>query len=67
MLGLDSLHLQVGVLADDPGPEVAGHVVPLDAVVVLVVEDGQAGLVIELLQTLHCQSAVVLHIWKLSM
>ena len=49
MLGLDSLHLQVGVLADDPGPEVAGHVVPLDAVVVLVVEDGQASLVRALL------------------
>jgi len=33
-------------------PEVAGLVVPLDAVVVLVVEDGEAGLVVELLQPL---------------
>jgi len=42
----------VAVLADDNRPEVAGLVVPLDAVVVLVVEDSQAGLVVELLQAL---------------
>ena len=62
MLDLDSLHLEVGVLADDPGPEVAGDVVPLDPVIVFVVEHRQAGLVIELLQALHCQAAPVLHI-----
>jgi hypothetical protein len=33
-------------------PEVAGLVVPLDAVVVLAVEDSQARLVVELLQPL---------------
>ena len=62
MLDLDSLHLEVGVLADDPGPEVAGDVVPLDPVIVFVVEHRQAGLVIELLQALHSQAAPVLHI-----
>jgi hypothetical protein len=31
-------------------PEVASNIVPGDIVVVLVVEDGQAGLVVELLQ-----------------
>jgi hypothetical protein len=31
-------------------PEVAGHVVPSDVVVILVVEDGQARLVVELLR-----------------
>ena len=60
MLDLDSLHLEVGVLADDPGPEVAGDVVPLDPVIVLVVEDRQAGLVIELLVSLNGQAAGVL-------
>ena len=64
VLYLDSLHLQVRVLADDSGPEVAGDVVPLYPVVVFVVEDRQTGLVIELLEPLHCQPAVVLHIWK---
>ena len=34
-------------------PEVTGLVVPLDAIVVLVVEDGQAGLVMELLESLN--------------
>ena len=34
-------------------PEVTGLVVPLDAIVVLVVEDGQAGLVMELLEPLN--------------
>ena len=62
MFDLDSLHLKVRVLADDPGPEVAGDVVPLDPVIVLVVQHRQTGLVIELLQTLHSQPALVLHI-----
>merc|ERR1711881_773038 len=35
---------------------------PLYAVIVFVVEDCQARLVIEFLQSLHCQTAVVLHI-----
>ena len=43
-------------------PEVAGDVVPLDAVLVLVVEHGQARLVIELLQTLDGETAGVLHL-----
>ena len=43
-------------------PEVAGYVVPLDAVLVLVVEHGQARLVIELLQALDGETAGVLHL-----
>ena len=43
-------------------PEVAGYVVPLDAVLVLVVEHGQARLVVELLQTLDGETAGVLHL-----
>jgi hypothetical protein len=43
-------------------PKETGHVVPLDPVLVLVVEDGQAGLVKELLQALDRESAVVLHV-----
>ena len=62
MFDLDSLHLEVWVLADDPGPEVAGDIMPLYAVIVFIVEHRQAGLVIELLQTLHSQAAPVLHI-----
>lgn len=34
----------------------AGHVVPLDAVVILVVEDGKTGLIVPLLQTLDGQA-----------
>jgi len=34
--------------------------VPLDAVLVLVVEDGETGLVVKLLQTLYCDANVVL-------
>jgi hypothetical protein len=43
-------------------PEETGHVVPLDPVLVLVVEYGQAGLVEELLQALDREPAVVLHV-----
>ena len=52
----------VRVLADEHGPLVAGDVVPLDAVAVAVVEDGEAGLVVPLLQVLHGEAAVVLHV-----
>ena len=62
VLYLDSLHLQVRVLADDSGSEVAGDVVPLDAIIVLVVQHRQTRLVIELLQTLHSQTTLILHI-----
>ena len=40
---------------------------PLYAVIVFIVEHRQAGLVIELLQTLHSQAAPVLHIQKWEM
>ena len=43
-------------------PGVACDVVPLDAVTVAVVEDGEAGLVVPLLQVLHGEAAVVLHV-----
>ncbi len=43
-------------------PEETGHVVPLDPVLVLIVKDGQAGLIEELLQALDRESAVVLHV-----
>ena len=43
-------------------PEVTGHVVPDHAVVVLVVQHGQAGLVVELLETLDGDADVVLSI-----
>ena len=62
VLYLDSLHLQVRVLADDSWSEVAGDVVPLDAIIVLVVQHRQTRLVIELLQTLHSQTTLILHI-----
>ena len=52
----------VRVLADDHGPLVAGPVVPLDAVTVVVVEDGEARLVVPLLQVLHRQAALVLDV-----
>ena len=52
----------VRVLADEHGPLVAGDVVPLDAVAVAVVEDGEAGLVVPLLKVLHGEAAVVLHV-----
>ena len=56
---LDQLDELVAVLADNDGPEVAGGVVPHDAVVVLVVEHGQAGLVVELLEALDRDPDVV--------
>ena len=52
----------VRVLADEHGAGVAGDVVPLDAVAVVVVEDGEARLVVPLLQVLHGEAAVVLHV-----
>ena len=52
----------VRVLADEHGPGVAGDVVPPDAVAVAVVEDVEARLVVPLLQVLHSEAAVVLHV-----
>ena len=43
-------------------PEVTGHVVPGHAVAVLVVEHGQAGLVVELLEALDGDADVVLSV-----
>jgi len=62
LLGGDELDELVAVLTHDDGPEVTGHVVPDHAVVVLVVEDGQTGLVVELLQALDGDADVVLGI-----
>ena len=39
---------------------------PLDAVIVLVVEHRQTGLVIELLVSLYCEAAGVLHVCQLA-
>lgn len=47
-------------------PEVAADVVPLDPVVVLVVEDGEAGLVVPLLQALQGQAHGVRHLRQLA-
>ena len=47
-------------------PEEAWDVMPLDAVLVLVVEDSQAGLVKELLESLYGEAAVVLDILQLT-
>ena len=57
---LDEVHELVGVLADDDGAEVAGDVVPGDALGVLVVEDGEAGLVVVLLEALDGHADVEL-------
>jgi len=50
----------VTVLTDNDGPEMTGYVVPGDAVVVFIVEGGQAGLVMELLQPLDSDTDIVL-------
>ena len=76
LLGGDELDQLVAVLAHNDGPaggrirnieagraalpEVTGHVVPGHAVAVLVVQHGQAGLVVELLQALDGDADVVL-------
>jgi len=62
LLGGDELDELVTVLTHDDGPEVASHIVPGHAVVVLVVQNCQAGLVVELLQTLDGDADVVLGI-----
>lgn len=59
LLGLDEGYELVAVLADDDGPEVAGGVVPGHSVLVLIVEDGQASLVVELLKSLNGDTDVV--------
>jgi len=66
LLGGDQFDELVTVLADNDGPGVAGHVMPDHAVVVFVIEDNQAGLVVELLQSLDGDADVVLCIdWTL--
>jgi len=62
LLGGDELDELVTVLTDDDGPEVTGHIMPGHAVVVLVVQDGETGLVVELLQALDGDADVVLGI-----
>lgn len=59
LLCLDEGYELVTVLADDDGPEVAGRVVPSDPVVELVVEDGEASFIVELLKALDCDSNIV--------
>jgi len=49
----------VAVLTHDHRPVMAGHVMPGNAVVELVVEDGQTGLVVELLEAIHGDADVV--------
>ena len=49
--GADEVEQLVAVLADEGLEVVAGHVVPVDAVVVEVVQDGQARLVVALQNT----------------
>jgi len=53
----------VAVLADDYRPSMTGHVVPLNAIPVLVVVHGQAGLVVELLQPLDGDPNVVVGLY----
>ena len=60
LLGGDQFDELVTVLADNDGPGVAGHVMPGYSVVVFVIEDNQAGLVVELLQSLDGDADVVL-------
>ncbi len=60
LLALHQVHQLVRVLAHDDGAEVAGHVVPRDAVLVAVVQHRQAGLVVVLLETLDGDANVEL-------
>jgi len=62
LLGGDELDELVAVLTHNDRPEVTGHVMPGHSVTVLVIEDGQAGLVMELLQPLDGDADVVLSI-----
>lgn len=57
---LDELHQLVGILANNHRPKMAGHVVPGNALPVLVVEDGETGLVVILLQALDGDADVKL-------
>jgi len=60
LLAGDQVNQLVAVLADNHRSVVTSDVVPADAVVVFVVEDGQARLVVELLQPLDGDADVVL-------
>ena len=61
LLYLHFYHPVYIILATD-SPEVTGHVVPGNTIIVLVVEHGQAGLVVELLETLDGDADVVLSV-----
>ena len=61
-MNLDKVDELLRVLADDDSAGVASHVVPCDAVAVLVVLDGQAGLVVVLLEALDGQTDVILRL-----
>lgn len=52
--GRDEVQELLAVLAHEGLHVVARHVVPLDAVVVEIVQDGQAGLVVTLRKTNYC-------------
>ena len=52
------------ILTHDDRPHVTGHVVPLDAVVVLVVENGKTRLVVPFLEALDRQTAGVGHVFQ---
>lgn len=60
VLGLDQVHQLIRVLADNDGAVVTGHVVPGNALVVLVIHDSQTGLVVVLLQPLNGHANVKL-------
>jgi len=58
-LRVNKINKLIAVLANDDRSEVAGDVMPLDAVIVLVVQYRQTGLVVELLQALNSDSNIV--------
>merc|ERR1712038_1021126 len=53
------VHLNVAILADDDGSKVTRHVVPLDTILVLVIQNRQTGLVVKLLEPLYGEPALV--------
>jgi len=58
-LRVNKINKLIAVLAYDDRSEVAGDVMPLDAVIVFVVQYCQTGLVVELLQALDSDSNIV--------
>jgi len=66
LLGCNQINQLIAVFTDDNGPEVASDVVPLDSIVVLIVQNGQTRFVVELLQTLNRDSNIVVRLnWAL--